>query len=187
MFFALLRKSNIFPPSNKGFISKKHLSRSDFSVPGPESPRGLNLTIMWSKTIQFGDRRVVFPLPLLAPHPLCPVSALHAAFGLDPVPQRAGPAFWVGRDNTWSPLLYPAFLARFKSELRQAGLDPGLFAAHSFRRGGATRAFAVGLPGELIRVMGDWRSDAYQGYLDFPLQTRVQAMAAFASDLPTSY
>ena len=109
------------------------------------------------------------------------------SFGNDPIPQRDGPAFWVARDDVWSPLLYSAFLARFKSALRQVGLDPNLFAAHSFRRGGATRAFAMGLPGELIRVMGDWRSDAYQGYLDFPLQTRVQAMAAFVSDLPTSY
>ena len=177
MFFTLLL---VLPPSHKGFLPLKHRTRTDFTKPDPLAPPGLNLTVKWSKTIQFGDRKAVFPLPLLAPHPLCPVSALHTAFGNDPIPLRDGPAFWVARDDVWSPLLY-------KSALRQVGLDPNLFAAHSFRRGGATRAFAMGLPGELIRVMGDWRSDAYQGYLDFPLQTRVQAMAAFVSDLPTSY
>ena len=155
--------------------------------PPPQAPPGLNLTVKWSKTIQYGERTVVFPLPLLHPHPLCPVSALHAAFGNDPSPQRGGPAFWIAGDPSWSPLLYPAFLARLKAALRQVGLDPGSFAAHSFRRGGATRAFAMGVHGELIKVMGDWCSDAYQGYLAFPLHTRVQAMSAFVSDLPTSY
>ena len=187
MFFALLRKSNVFPPSVSGFIPHKHLSRSDFSLADPSGPPGLNLTIRWSKTLQFADRELVVPVPCLAPHPLCPVSALAAAFGEDPLPFCSGPAFWYLKGDTWVPLRYTIFLDRFKLALNQAGLNAHACAVHSFRRGGATRAFAMGVPGELIRVMGDWRSDAYLGYLDFSLQSRISAMATFCSDLPSSY
>ena len=40
------------------------------------------------------------------------------------------------------------------------------YRGHSFRRGGTTWAFKVGVPGELIQIFGDWSSDAYKGYLD---------------------
>ena len=31
----------------------------------------------------------------------------------------------------------------------------------------------VGVPGKMIKVMGDWRSDAYQRYLDMSVHTVV--------------
>ena len=33
------------------------------------------------------------------------------------------------------------------------------------RRGGASAAFDAGIPGEMIKAIGDWRSDAYLRYL----------------------
>lgn len=42
-----------------------------------------------------------------------------------------------------------------------------------FCRGGATYAFRSGVPGELIQVMGDWKSDAYKRYFDFSFDTVV--------------
>lgn len=47
------------------------------------------------------------------------------------------------------------------------------YTGHSFRRGGATYAFRSGVPGELIQVMGDWKSDAYKRYFDFSFDTVV--------------
>ena len=48
-------------------------------------------------------------------------------------------------------------------------LDPADFSGHSLRRGGATFAFQCGIPSELIKLQGDWRSDAYMLYLTLPL------------------
>ena len=52
-------------------------------------------------------------------------------------------------------------------------LDPKDFSGHSLRRGGATFAFQCGIPAELIKLQGDWRSDAYMLYLSLPLADRL--------------
>ena len=187
MFFCLLRKSNVFPPSLTSFTFNKHLSRQDFSVAEPPLPPGLLLALRWSKTNQYKDRTLVCPLPWLDHHPLCPVSAVMGALGETPPAARQGPALWHQVGNTWRPLLYGAFLARFKLLLTSAGFNANTFAAHSFRRGGASWGFAQGLPGEVIKVLGDWKSDAYLGYLSSPLASKFQAIHCFSKHLPTSY
>ena len=50
----------------------------------------------------------------------------------------------------------------------------------AFGAGGATFAFDCGLPAELIKLQGDWRSDAYLVYLemtDHQKRTALDAMA----------
>ena len=42
----------------------------------------------------------------------------------------------------------------------------------------------VGVPGEMIKVMGDWRSDAYQRYLDMSVQTRTSLVHTVVNNLP---
>jgi len=54
-----------------------------------------------------------------------------------------------------------------------SGHSGGGFSGHSFRRGGASFMLRVGIPGELIKIMGDWRSDTYPWYIDTTIQTRV--------------
>ena len=187
MFFCLLRKSNIFPPSLTTFVAGKHLARRDFAVAEPPHPPSILVTLRWSKTLQFRDRKVVCPIPWMAGHPLCPVRAVCGAFAADPVERRSGPALWHAIGATWRALLYGTFLERFKSLLGQAGFDPSTFAAHSFRRGGASWGFAQGLPGEMIKSLGDWKSPAYLGYIEIPLDYKYQAIHQFSSSLPTSY
>ena len=46
---------------------------------------------------------------------------------------------------------------------------------YSFRRGGATFAFHTGVPETLIKLQGIWASTCYQGYIDMPLDARLQA------------
>ena len=40
------------------------------------------------------------------------------------------------------------------------------YGAHSFRRGGATLAADMGASVEQLKALGDWRSDAYQAYIN---------------------
>ena len=53
------------------------------------------------------------------------------------------------------------------------GYDSSSYAGHLFRRGGASFAFQVGVPLELIKIMGDWKSNAVSLYLTVPLKTRL--------------
>ena len=71
MFFCFIRKSNGFPPSAKGFNKAKHLSRCDFSPSAHPLPKGALVALKWSKTLQFRDRVLSCPLPLMRHHPLC--------------------------------------------------------------------------------------------------------------------
>ena len=90
-FFGLLRKSNLLPPSVGAFHPDKHLSRNNLT----RCHQGLTLSVSWSKTIQYKERKFMIPLPLLKDHPLCPVIALVSALSLDPntCTSRIGPLF----------------------------------------------------------------------------------------------
>ena len=186
MFFTLLRKSNVFPPSRAGFKPALHLCRRDIKIVGPPGHQSLVVTSRRSKTIQFMERHLETPLPFLPGHPLCPTTAVCAAFAASLPARPDDPAFTTRGPKGPIPLLYGGFLARLKQVL--ASLPGGAkdYAAHSFRRGGASWALQQGIPGEVIRVLGDWQSLAYLSYLSVPLTIRHQAMDTFASNLPTT-
>ena len=69
-YFGLLRKSNLLPTSAKQFNPSKHPCRGDIT----KASGGLSLHIKASKTIQFGERIHLLPLPYMQGHPLCPVT-----------------------------------------------------------------------------------------------------------------
>ena len=48
--------------------------------------------------------------------------------------------------------------------LKRIGYDPKNFNTHSFRRGAATSESHAGISTSVIKVLGRWRSDAYQRY-----------------------
>ena len=70
-----------------------------------------------------------------------------------------------------------------KSRLFAIGVAPSNSSGHSFRRGGASFAFALRIPSELIQQQGDWRSDAYLRYLGKPLSQRLKVAFAFKNAL----
>ena len=55
------------------------------------------------------------------------------------------------------------------------GINPQSYAGHSFRRGGASFAYQSVVPLELIKALGDWRSDTILIYLTMPLTIRLQS------------
>ena len=66
-------------------------------------------------------------------------------------------------------------------------LDPSHFSPHSFRRGGATFAFDCHIPSEIIKLQGDWQSDAYLVYLELSQQQKQGACHAMAAKLQTMF
>ena len=163
MFFGLLRKSNLLPDTLGGFDPRKQFTRSDFSLTEEKS---VLINVKYSKTNQFHARS--FKLKLLAfNHPLAPIPALLTAFAASPLSASA-PAFVSSRDG--SPMTGTQFTNRFKELVALSGRDPTTYASHSFRRGGASWALQCGVPGEIIQMLGDWKSDCYKQYLDSPPQ-----------------
>ena len=159
MFFGLLRKSNLMPADQKGFVSDKQFVRSDFS---PKPDGSVIVNVKYSKTNQFKKRP--FDLKLLPfSHTLSPVAALGLAFHQSPLPQHA-PAFVINSSGV--PMTGQLFNSTFKTLVMKTGLDPSTFSSHSFRRGGASWALRCGIPGEVVQQLGDWQSDCYRQYLD---------------------
>ena len=70
-----------------------------------------------------------------------------------------------------------------KAKLRTGcpGLDIDKYSHQSFRRGGATFAFANDVPEVFIQAMGDWLSDSYKRYIELDEGIRVQVAQRFAS------
>ncbi len=65
------------------------------------------------------------------------------------------------------------------------GLNPLGFSSHSFRRGGASWAFHSKVPGELIKVHGDWSSDTYLRYLDLSMNQKLSVAPNMIQALPS--
>jgi hypothetical protein len=179
-FFSFLRKSNLVPDSIQ-VISPKVPSRSDLSF----SAHGATLHIRATKTIQCFQRSLAIPLPAIPNSPLCPVTALNNHFRLNPVP-AAQPLFsFQAADplRPLQPLTYSQFTSFLSKVISAIGLDPKLYSPHSFRRGGASFAFECSIPAELIKLQGDWRSDAYLVYLEMSNTQKREAVTSMASNI----
>ena len=83
------------------------------------------------------------------------------------------PVFAYKQHSKLVPLTKALFVHKFRELLARAQVSSStLFSGHSFRRGGATHhAFRPRVPGEMIQVMGEWKSDAYKRYLEFDFDT----------------
>lgn len=180
-FYGLLRKSNVFLEPLLPASSQKHLRRKDVR----RSPDGSYfIRLQHTKTIQLQQRYLDLPLPLIPGHPLCPVSAILELFASVPVYNPDQPVFVFATVAGPKPLLYRCFLKELKSLLTRLGFPPNKYAGHSFRRGGASWAMEVGLPGEAIQLLGDWQSDVYRRYIDITFSSRVNYVKKLSKSLP---
>jgi len=174
-FFGFLRKSSLLVKSQAAF-STQHLRRSDIRI----TPESLVLILRRSKTIQFGDRVVPIVISAVPGSFLCPRAAYLNYLRLVPAPDSCpflGPA-----SNPFQAPTYTWFEERLRKALTAAGIV-GYYTGHSFRRGGATFAFRCGVPAFLIKLQGDWHSDAYLLYTFTPVHIRRHCSATMAAAL----
>ena len=149
----MLRKSHLLARSVHSFDPSQQLLRSDLQF----LPWGVLMTMRWSKTIQFRERVVQLPLPLIPGSPLCPVTAIQRALSFinDPPSQSQALMRQDPLSLSYKVFSYSKFLGRVRAILQSLGLPAKDFASHSFRRGGASFAFRAGLPVDLIKILGD--------------------------------
>ena len=178
-FFTMSRLGSILPSSEKT-SSKCFLTRDRVK----DCEEGLIITLLQTKTIQFGERVLHIPL-IRTDSPLCAVAAFNVV--LDSVGGDVVPAFCYKDSNGKVCTLFAKkFVDTIRVLLdRMEREDFHTFRGHSFRRGGASWAFNNGVPGELIQVIGDWKSEAYKIYLEFTTSSKVAiAQCQMASNLP---
>ena len=161
-FFSFFRKSNLLIPGVDVFDPKCHLCASDAKF----TSEGVILSVRWSKVIQFRERTLQIPLPRIPNSGFCPSNALLGMFLECPPPATPVPLFRYVQNSKWLPLTQALFSRRLHEVLQLLGFPSDKYSNHSFRRGGASFALNCGLPVDLIKLQGDWKSNACERYLE---------------------
>lgn len=172
MFFGLLRKDNATVGKTSAFNPNRCLSRDDFNF---TVDFGLEVTLRHSKVIQFNQRCHTIGY-IRTGSKMCVPSACERCFAASPpAPGKFQPAFrWKHRNGSRTALSHSVLSRAIDWLAQQAGLNPKEFSAKSFRRGGADAASVAGVNHELIKELGDWKSDAYLCYLARHQQQRLE-------------
>ena len=174
MFFGFFRKANVLPQS---FDPSIHLRRMDFKLFG----WGLLVKVRHSKTIQFQDRILEVPLVKIPNSTLCPVKALLHVFLLTHNSPSMGPVFTLPQKGFFVPFQPRHFVSKLKTILQSLGYPSNSYSGHSFRRGAATWALSVGVPSDLIQLLGDWKSESYKSYLGLNINQKVGLVKQYYS------
>ena len=152
------------------FDPKLHLCIHDVDF----GPDGVILTVRWSKVIQFRERILKIPLPKINNSTFCPSTALLGVVtSIGPV-SGPMPLFVFASPLGIRPLSQLLFVQKLHLCLSLLGIPPREYSGHRFRRGGAMFALQCGLRTDLIKLQGDWNSNAYERYLHPSLSLRTQ-------------
>ena len=165
-FFLLLRKCNLVPDTSAKFDPVKQLKRSDIQIDADH----IKVTLRWTKNNQFGEEALRFALPLIEDSNLCPVTALLRVLMM----VRGRDTDSLFRRSDGSVYSYRNLQSKLQVISDKLQL-PRKLTSHSLRAGGATAAFLAGVPPEIIKIMGHWKSDCFRRYLRFPEEARLAA------------
>ncbi len=175
-FFGFFRSGELTTPSESGYDEGAHLSFHDVSVDNLAEPQVLQVRVKASKTDPFRTGVDVFVGRTNCNK--CPVAAVLAYMvmrGSNP-----GPLFIFSNGK---PLTRARFVSEVKDALTRAGVDSTCYSGHSFRSGAATTAVKRGLGDATIKMLGRWRSNAYQVYVKTP-RDQLAKMSAILSKEP---
>ena len=164
-FRCLFRKSNSVPEGNNYDIEKV-LTRRHIVL--NHQTRTVLVYVSWSKTIQFGGKDIIVPIPPTHDSALDLFEHLNVLFTRIKVHDSA-PAFSYGSGKF---ITYKTFTDGLKSLLKKCDIDPASFSGHSFRRGGASYLHSLGGTGLQIQASGDWSTLTFLRYLHLTLEDR---------------
>lgn len=160
-FFGFFRAGEITVPAESKFDEGAHLTFRDVSVDCIKNPQILKVKLKASKTDPFRVGVEVFIGR--TGNALCPVAAVLAFMAIRG--QGPGPLFKF-RDGR--PLTRARVVTEVKRALSAAGVDCAHYSGHSFRSGAATTAAKQGIGDATIKMLGRWKSSAYQLYVKTP-------------------
>ena len=160
-FFGFLRCGEFTVPSQAEYDQGAHLSLGDVAVDSKTAPTTIQITIKQSKTDPF---RQGVQLHLgKTDSDICPITAILPYLAIRGA--RPGPLFML-KDGSY--LTRQRFANMISTTLQQAGIDDKLYATHSIRIGAATTVKEAGVSDVHIKMLGRWKSNAYQLYVRTP-------------------
>lgn len=160
-FWGLMRFGEITVKSRQAFSTSKHLKRKDayrgHDLVGKVYVR---LDLPSAKTAKPGETQHIY---LTEQGNWCPIAALENLARVVPA-SESDPLFsWRDRSGAIRPLVRSAALARINAILKAWGW--GTAYGHSFRIGGASFLLAQKVNPEIVRLLGRWKSLAYEVYI----------------------
>ena len=173
-FYCLFRKSNSVPKSAKNIDLRRTLLRRHVHVDTASNMVYIHVT--FAKTIQFGNRDLVIPIPGNSDPALDPVRHLQKLFSKVPCSPDA-PAFSYAASQF---ITYSNFTTCLKKLLGLTGYNPRDYSGHSFRRGGASFLFRLGASILQIQASGDWSSQCFVRYLHVSEEERLRVQQLVA-------
>ena len=143
--------------------------RADIHLLGLD--KAMMCEVRWTKTIQF--RQKVLRFPVLPAHnkAICPVLWTHKMV-IDNPGLPNDPLFLINTPQQKLCLLANQLLYRIRKWLKLVGQEDSAFSLHSLCRGGATFAYQSDMEGEMIKLLGGWASDCYKRYIDVSIDKR---------------
>lgn len=176
-FHLFLRKSNLVPDTEKTFDPSKQLTRASICI----SECALMVDIIWSKTIQYKQKKLTVPIIPLSNNSIC--AYFWTMVMVQTIPAGpADPAFSYRKKKKGKliPLTYDKLSHWLKQWIAESGKDSSLYSSHGLRRGGSTFAYESNIPAQTIQILGDWASQAFLRYIDLSLDTRIDSMVKLA-------
>ena len=149
-FFTFARKSTILAKSSH-FDPEKTLCLRDLAF----TDFGMVLTFRHTKTIQVCERVLQVPVHSVKDSPLCRVQAMIDMLKLSGKAAPTMSLFSFRSKGALVPMTQQVFSKCLRAVLQACGLPAGQLSGHSFRRGGASFAFSVGVPAAIIKLHGD--------------------------------
>ena len=172
----LFRKSSIAPESLSKFNTEKDFSRQKAFL-----SEGVVLVYQnYSKTNQFMTTTRVTPLVSSSIMALNPVFHYYKLVSENPT-DPTSPAFSYYEKGCLKCVTHKSFVEYLKFLLVKIGLDPSQWSGHSFRRGGASLLYRLGIDPLTIQACGDWSSDSFLRYLEVNFDRLWSAQHAMAS------
>ena len=178
-FFGFLRVSEFTVPADNQYDDSCHLSFSSVCIDSRVNPQQLRITIKQSKTDPF--RKGVDIYLGATRDSICPVRGILPYLAIRG--DHQGPLF-VFKDGR--SLTRHRFSTALNSLLRQLQIDAQSYNTHSFRIGAATSARQANIPDSLIKMLGRWKSEAYQSYIRTPPQELARLSKFLTSGYPSS-
>ena len=137
-FYMFLRKSNLVPVAMDKFNSQEQFTRGDIHLTSPY--QAMMTEIRWSKTIQFKQKVLRFPVIPAQNKAICPVFWTYIMINRIPA-SSTDPALALRFPGKVLALSSNQLILRLRKWLTLIGEDSMAYSLHSLRRGGATFAY----------------------------------------------
>ena len=182
LYLSMLRSANLVPGSRSKIDYLEILTWDKIHrVAG-----GLVISVLKSKTIQFGERIQQIPLATGASPQLCPVAALDGLaemYGVDTC-GRNTPVFRLPPDaGGWTPKIKADYVPFFRARLASMGLNPTSYSLHGFRHGSIQECLLSETNLGLCQITSDHASSAILTYAEVPPARRLSISSKISTSL----